>query len=104
MTEDDRGPFPLRIIDINDTQQLLKAAINTSGEATSSEEKMLIEMDGVSVTAKPRKDGRYQGYVLQNGKKKYLYGKSPARCFDGAYPAGDFPAAAAGDAAHVLGN
>lgn len=77
MTEDERGPFPLRIIDINDTQQLLKAAINTSGEATSSEEKMLIEMDGVSVTAKPRKDGRYQGYVLQNGKKKYLYGKSP---------------------------
>lgn len=77
MTEDDRGPFPLQIIDINDTQLLLKAAINTSGEATSSEEKMLIEMDGVSVTAKPRKDGRYQGYVLQNGKKKYLYGKSP---------------------------
>ena len=77
MTEDERGPFPLRIIDINDTQALLKEAVNTSGEATSSEEKMLIEMDGVSVTAKPRKDGRYQGYVLQNGKKKYLYGKSP---------------------------
>lgn len=79
MTEDERGPFPLRIIDINDTQQLLKAAINTSGEATSSEEKMLIEMDGVSVTAKPRKDGRYQGYVLKDGKKNTSTGKAPKR-------------------------
>ena len=40
--DDERGPFPLRIIDINDTQALLKEAVNTSGEATSSEEKDIV--------------------------------------------------------------
>lgn len=66
----------IKVVELGSTD-VIKEAINTSGEATSSEEKMLIEMDGVSVTAKPRKDGRYQGYVLKDGKKKYLYGKSP---------------------------
>ena len=68
----------IKVVELGSTD-VIKEAINTSGEATSSEEKMLIEMDGVSVTAKPRKDGRYQGYVLQNGKKNTSTGKAPKR-------------------------
>ncbi len=39
---------------------------------------MLINMTGVSISAKPRRDGRYQGYVLRDGQKRYLYGRSRA--------------------------
>ena len=44
----------IKIVELG-SADVIKEAVNTSGEATSSEEKMLIEMDGVSVTAKPRK-------------------------------------------------
>lgn len=37
---------------------------------------MLVNLRGVSVTAIPRKDGRYQGYAVQNGEKRYFYGRS----------------------------
>ena len=30
----------------------------------------------MSVTSKPRKDGRYQGYVVLDGEKQYLYGRT----------------------------
>ena len=36
----------------------------------------MIQMQGVSINAKPRKDGRYQGYVLRDGEKSYFYGRS----------------------------
>lgn len=52
---------------------------NTCGDAFSSKENanMLLDISGVSINAKPRSDGRYQGYVLREGRKKYFYGKSP---------------------------
>lgn len=68
----------IKIVELG-SADVIKEAVNTSGETTSSEEKMLIEMDGVSVTAKPRKDGRYQGYVLQNGKKNTSTARAPKR-------------------------
>lgn len=37
---------------------------------------MLIDLKGFSVCNKPRSDGRYQGYVMQNGEKVYFYGKT----------------------------
>lgn len=38
---------------------------------------MLIDVSGVSINSKPRKDGRFQGYVLtEEGRPKYFYGKS----------------------------
>ena len=40
------------------------------------EQKMLIDLSGISVSTKPRKDGRYQGYYTHNGKKYYVYGKT----------------------------
>lgn len=51
-----------------------------SGGALSTTEEnanMLINLSGVSINAKPRADGRYQGYALREGEKKYFYGKSP---------------------------
>ena len=33
-------------------------------------EKMLIEFEGMSITKKPRKDGRFQGYIYLKGEKK----------------------------------
>lgn len=41
-------------------------------------EKMLIEFEGMSITKKPRKDGRFQGYIYVKGEKKYVYGYSRA--------------------------
>ena len=37
---------------------------------------MKIQLDGVSINSKPRADGRYQGYVIVDGKRKYFYGKT----------------------------
>ena len=39
-------------------------------------EKMLIEFEGMSITKKPRKDGRFQGYIYVKGEKIYVYGYS----------------------------
>lgn len=74
---DERGGYPLKIIDINDTDALLREALNNGGAlATPKESQMMIQMSGVSINAKPRKDGRYQGYVLRDGEKRYFYGRS----------------------------
>lgn len=43
---------------------------------TPTEGQMLINMSGVSINAKPRRDGRYQGYVKNDDGKRYFYGKS----------------------------
>ena len=41
------------------------------------EEQMLINIPGVSVNSVPRKDGRFQGYLIENnGMRKYFYGRS----------------------------
>ena len=37
---------------------------------------MLIEMNGVSIGAEPRKDGRFQGYILLESGRQYFYGES----------------------------
>lgn len=37
---------------------------------------MLINLAGVSITSKPRRDGRYQGYVAEKGGKQYFYGRT----------------------------
>lgn len=35
---------------------------------------MIIKMPGVSMNSKPRKDGRYQGYIIDKNGKTYVYG------------------------------
>lgn len=43
---------------------------------SAKERQMLIDLSGISVNAKPRADGRFQGYYKYDGKKHYVYGKS----------------------------
>ena len=44
--------------------------------AAEKERQMLIDLSGISVSTKPRADGRFQGYYTRDGKKHYVYGKS----------------------------
>lgn len=37
---------------------------------------MLIKVPGISINSKPRKDGRYQGYIVNKYGKSYVYGHS----------------------------
>ena len=37
---------------------------------------MLIDVPGLSVNRKPRNDGRFQGYIITEHGKKYVYGKT----------------------------
>ena len=66
------------IIDENDINSLIELALKNDGALTAPKEisQMLLNVKGVSINAKPRKDGRYQGYVIENGIKKYVYGKT----------------------------
>ena len=40
------------------------------------ESQMILNTPRVSVTTKPRKDGRYQGYVVLGGEKHFFYGRA----------------------------
>lgn len=57
---------------------------NFSGGFSTEEktETMLINLSGVSINSKPRADGRYQGYAMRDGEKKYFYGKTPEEVRD----------------------
>ena len=44
--------------------------------ATAKEQQMLIDLSGISVSSKQRRDGRYQGYYTLDGTKHFIYGKS----------------------------
>ena len=61
------------VLDENDLQGIIRESIKGKGV---SEIDMLLNIDGVAISKKPRKDGRYQGYVTKDGVKYYLYGKS----------------------------
>lgn len=66
------------IIDIENIDGLIAEAIKNDGVLTAPKEisQMLVQIQGVSISSKPRKDGRFQGYILDNGDKKYVYGKT----------------------------
>ena len=66
------------IINEKDLDALIKEAIKNEGVLTAPTGycQMLINIKGVSINAKPRKDGRFQGYIKENGQKYYFYGKS----------------------------
>ena len=50
--------------------------LNSKAFSLREEEDMNITVPGISVNSKPRADGRYQGYMIDNGVKKYVYGRS----------------------------
>ena len=62
---------------IETTDELLREALSNGDVLTTPREsQMLINMQGVSINSKPRKDGRYQGYILSEGEKRYFYGRT----------------------------
>lgn len=67
------------IIEESDLNALVKQALDEHGGilATPTEySQMIVNLPGVSIMHKPRKDGRYQGYLVENGEKHYVYGSS----------------------------
>ena len=44
--------------------------------AEKEDSQVIIDMPGIYITKKPRKDGRFQGYVTIDGAKKYVYGRN----------------------------
>ena len=46
------------------------------GLSSQKEKSLLIDIKGVSMNTHKRKDGRFQGYVSQDGVRVYFYGKS----------------------------
>ena len=71
-------PFaPMRDVNVASQRNISN---KNKGFSLSEEEieKMLIEFEGMSITKKPRKDGRFQGYIYVKGEKKYVYGYSRA--------------------------
>lgn len=65
------------LIDEDDLNALIEEALKGGGILATSKEvsQMLINMQGVSICSKPRKDGRFQGYIEDNGKH-YVYGRT----------------------------
>lgn len=60
-------------------EKLIDIALKNDGALTSFEgvqSKMVMQMNGISINSKPRKDGRFQGYIVEKGVKKYVYAKS----------------------------
>lgn len=66
------------IIEEKDIEKLLELALKNEGVLTAPTElsQMLINVKGVSINSKPRKDGRFQGYIISENQKKYVYGKT----------------------------
>lgn len=57
-------------------QAELKRYQEKKDAATAKEQQMLIDLSGISVSSKQRRDGRYQGYYTLDGTKHFIYGKS----------------------------
>lgn len=66
------------IIDEKDLNLLIEQALKNEGVLTAPTEisQMIINVKGVSINATPRKDGRFQGYLIDENNKKYVYGKT----------------------------
>lgn len=57
-------------------QAELKRYQEKKDAANAKEQQMLIDLSGISVSSKQRRDGRYQGYYTLDGTKHFIYGKS----------------------------
>ncbi len=62
------------VYEIINTEELVQLALENGDALTSSEVQMLINVKGVSINSKPRRDGRFQGCVATCSGKKYFYG------------------------------
>ena len=58
--------------------ELIKNALSKDGVLIAPEGvNMIINLPGVSINSKPRSDGRWQGYILENNNRFYVYGATP---------------------------
>lgn len=68
-----------KVADVPPPKRISDGGQSFQGNGVSSKkenEEMLVDMPGISVTDKIRKDGRYQGYIIKDGEKKYIYGRT----------------------------
>lgn len=72
-------PEKIPILDEKDLNALIEQALNGNGILVTPKElsQMIIHLPGVSIGTKPRKDGRYQGYIYDRNGRTYAYGKTP---------------------------
>ena len=64
----DNPPMP-EAVDLQLNSVQTKATLKKENE-------MLINVPGISIMKKPRKDGRYQGYITDKNGRTYVYGKT----------------------------
>ena len=66
------------IIDENDLNSLIEEALKSNGTLVTPTEvsQMLINIPGICICSNPRPDGRWQGYILNNNKRTFVYGKT----------------------------
>lgn len=66
------------VLEFNSLDDVIHEALKNGDTLTTPKEgQMLINLTGVSINTKPRRDGRYQGYVAAtDGNKQYFYGKN----------------------------
>ena len=71
-------PGKIPIYDEKDLNLILKETLNNKGVLVAPKElyQMIINLPGISISKKPRKDGRFQGYMTENGVKHYVYGST----------------------------
>ena len=71
-------PNKIPILDEKDLNALIEEAIKGNGVLATPTElsQMIINLPGVSINSKPRKDGRFQGYIVDKNGRTYAYGKT----------------------------
>lgn len=69
-------PSKIPILDEKDLNALIEQALNGNGVLVTPKElsQMITHIPGVSINSKPRKDGRFQGYVVDANGRTYAYG------------------------------
>lgn len=63
----------IKTINIEELRRQAQEKQEGNALTTPQEGQMKIFIPGVSMNSKPRKDGRFQGYVIRNGEKRYFY-------------------------------
>ncbi len=66
------------IFNEKDLNALIEQALKGNGVLVAPQEisQMIINLHGVSISSKPRKDGRYQGYIIDENGRTYAYGRT----------------------------
>lgn len=74
----DDTPAKIPILDEKDLNALIEQALKGNGVLVTPKElsQMIINLPGVSIGTQPRKDGRYQGYIVDRNGRTYAYGRT----------------------------